>query len=566
MPSIKNYFSHPSIYESKLLSIGQKLNQALDRLETIPIIFSQNTETTEKQRHTMHEYIHAAKSLKKVLSSHPSIKIQNLRHHLEQRLTGLRYRIEAQNGGSELVAIDQHLLKQLVEMAGRWKLGQHLNPIKTVSARDFNKIEETCRYPKFVQLLLKDTSLQNSFFNWILRDNNGVRPFVEFPSTCFQIQQSALASRIGRFGENTLSIKKKHIRGNPETCEKILTLPFFNGLKTKHISVLDENKIVSLNGNYRLTVKEIFNVFKNKMNEPGPLEFFGVHGITNWHIHEHGWWDANKSIYHKIDLSLEEWWKQLPPYEILDKEQLKTRYGVFPNPNEWIVAAMGSRVVPNLNLEESHGYLEIAMPLDNGEYQIFDFGKFAAIYPLTVWQQLSFLTSTVIGRIAYPDENPFYSHRQHAKFPLVLNEQEGKCLMDHIRQELIKADSNNVIFQFSGENCAFWVQSLLQTLVPERVPNLFKIYLLDVHPSHPALGKIFRVFRRAPKAFQRTIIRVFDRCLGSHRKLAITENGKSLFKSLMTTPSRNEQAIFAPGLLHKQIEEGKLPGLIAFGH
>jgi hypothetical protein len=551
--------------EQRAITCGHQICQVLDRLERIPVIFSSDPRTADRQRQDAQIYLEAGKTFKSLLRRYQSPATEKLLLDLSRKITGFRYRVEAIHGGLDPEKVDREQLRHLSVLAARWKRDQPLNPNKRLIERDLKRILEACRYPKFVRLLLKDAELREAFFNWIIRDNNEGRPFIEFPSICSQLEQSFLAIRLGRFGEKILAFEK--ISQNPHTAvKKVIQLPFFNGEQTKRTSILDEDRIVWLNGNWQLPIKKVLEVFKNKNDEPGNLEFFGVNGIMNWNSHEHGNWNALTHDYERIDLTQPEWWKQLPPYEYLDREQIEMRYGVSPNQEEWVVAAAGSRQRLTLDLEDSHGYLEIVMPVGEGCYRLFVFGKFSALYPHGVWEALTFLTDTVAGRIAYPDENPFYSRRQQAKFPLRMTPEEGKSLMDQIRRDMIHARGNNVVFQFAGENCAFWVQSLLQRLAVDRVPNLYKVHLLETNPSNPLLGKVFDWLRYIPKKWQNPAIKVFDRCLGSNRKLAVTEEGEQKFKSLRTTPSRDEASIFVPGLLNKLIEEGQLQGIVSFGH
>lgn len=560
MPFVENSFEKHFIsrqFEKKLLQVGQKFNHALDKLEYTPVIFSGHENDISIQKHKMTRFIDAGKSLKTIFKKYHSSEIDRLLKEISQKITGLKYRIESIHGGLDPLEPDEALYEKLVTLAAEWKLKQQLYSDRTLTPRDLQKIRETSCYPKYCRLLIKDESLRLRFLKWMIQDNNKVKPFIEFPAVCARIESVALSMRIGRFAGECLSIKKKN-------AQKEIRLSFFDGAKARNISILDEDKIVTLNGDYQLTIKHIFEIFQNKKIGPGNLEIFGIGGITNWNTHELGWWDPSKNDYERIDLSSHDWWKRLPVLEILDKEKVEKKYQVSLDNNEWVASLVGTRSYPIINLEESHGYMEVAIPKDNGTYQIVSFGKFASVYPRGTWELLTFLANTVIGRIAYPDENTFYSNRQHAFYPVLLSPDEGAKMMEHIKEELIRARQNNIVFQFSGENCAYWAYSIVEKSKP--LPNLFKIYLLDVQPINPALAFIFRLFRSLPKVIQRPIINGFDRCLGSHRKIVVIENGQQQLKSLMRVPTRNEQSVFIPALLHNQIEESKVKGVVAFGH
>lgn len=546
-----------SFSEKRLLEVAEKFDRALDKLEYTPLIFSVHENVTSIQTQRVNRYIEAGKSLKAVFKKYRSPAIDRYLKTISQKIVGLKYRIESLHGGLDPLEADKVLYEKLLSLATEWKSKQPLYSDRTLTPRDLQKINETACYPKFCRLLVGDDALRERFFKWMIQDNNKVKPFIEFPAVCARIESVALSMRLGRFAGEGLSIKKKNAR-------KEIRLPFFDGTKARNISILDEDKIVTLNGDYQLTIKNIFEVFRDKKIRPGKLEIFGIGGITNWNTHELGWWSPSKNDYERTDLSSHDWWKDLPVLEILDKEKVEKKYQVSLDKNEWVAAIVSTRSYPIINLEESHGYMEVAIPDEKGSYQIVSFGKFASVYPNGTWELLTFLANTVIGRIAYPDENTFYSNRQQAFYPVLLSPEEGAKMMGHIKEDLLKARQNNVVFQFSGENCAYWAYSIVQKSKP--LPNLFKIYLLDVQPINPALAIVFSLFRSLPKIIQRPIINGFDRCLGSHRKIVVIENGQPLLKSLMRVPTRNEQSVFIPALLHNQIEESKIKGVVAYGH
>jgi hypothetical protein len=575
----KGVFSH---FVSRLISgddkrisaIGRAFCEELDGLEKTPVIFNAGKPVIEKQKRDFAEYLKTAKVVKKTLKTAPFANPQEQINVLARKVAALKYRIEAVHGGLEPKAVNeihsdhQDLLRQLLLLAARWKRSQILMPNKKLSERDALKLQEACRYLKFAKLLVVDTKLQETFFTWIIRDNNGVRQFVEFPETSTRITTTGLAARVGRFGGEGFSIKKKKITSNKEgPLKKVIRLPFFNGQKIKNISILNEAKIVTLNGGYQLTIQKILELFQQKPKNPGDLEFFDSTGVMNWNPHNLGWWNPQKNDYERINLDIPQWWNQLPVLESLTKAQVEAKYQEVLRDKEWIVAATASREKPSLELAGSHGYLEIAIPLENGSYGIYYFGKLAARFPrVTTLNLLKFLVNTVPASIVYPDENVYYPRRQFATFPLVVSPEKGEEMMKLIREDMIKAREGNLIFQLGCENCAYWAQATLQKLASERVPNLFKFSVLDSDPSDLLFSNILKLFRKAPKSWQPHLIGGFDLALGSWRGLTVVENGKKIFKSTLKSPYRQERVIFQPAFLHKQIQDGKLKGVISAGY
>ncbi len=43
------------------------------------------------------------------------------------------------------------------------------------------------------------------------------------------------------------------------------------------------------------------------------------------------------------------------------------------------------------------------------------------------------------GGNSHPDENVFYTHRQHVNFPHITTEKEGLAIMQSIRDDMLKA-------------------------------------------------------------------------------------------------------------------------------
>ena len=153
-------------------------------------------------------------------------------------------------------------------------------------------------------MLLKSNALQEQFFEWALRDRNPVGIFVEYPAIQQKLTDNLLQTRIGRLGGQALNIKKVNLQGKENIKEKVVTLLF----EGKPISILDENQEIIFKGNYRLTLREVFNIFHNKESEVGNLEFFHE-GIVNWNTHRLGSWNADKGEYERIDLQQANWWK-----------------------------------------------------------------------------------------------------------------------------------------------------------------------------------------------------------------------------------------------------------------
>src|ERR1700733_4155883 len=358
-----------SLESCRLAKIGHAFNTCLDQLEKIPIRFNTGSQTFHKQE--LSEFLKAAEVVKRVLEQNKShIEVKKQLDFLDQRIVGLRYRMEEHNGGLDKVAAaDNKDVETLKVEARAWKVGQELYEIKGLLPEEEDKIVKACEYPEFLKLLLSNPFIRLSFFKWALRDNNPVDVFVQFPSTCKALKACLFSGRIGRFAQECLSIVHKN---GSEGTKKIVTLPFEvqedKGLGKKNINILKEKKEVVLKGNYKVTMKEIFEEFKSKNKRPAKFEFYEGK-ICNFNSFELGWWNPQKDDYERVDLSKNDsaWWKDLPVFETLSEQKLKDKYGIKElNEGEWVAIVNSTRESSSLNIHNSHGYLEMAIPDEKG--------------------------------------------------------------------------------------------------------------------------------------------------------------------------------------------------------
>lgn len=528
------------------------LIQALDSLEKFPVRFVNSFHETNQAINYL-SYIQAAEILIQNMKNESSNGIQNLLNLLEQRVIALQYRLEKSNGGLSIVPFDKSLFERLHSLAAEWKSQQAIFFDKSLTDRDLKQLKETVEYSKFVQLLFKNEGLKDAFFEWILRDKNPVAPFIQFPAMQKKIVDCALNGRLGRLGKNLLAIKKKDLLIAQNTQEKILTLPF----EGNEISILDEDRIYCFRGNYRLSIKEVFQIFKDKNFKVGNLELM-KEGVINWNVHLLGWWDADKKKHQIIDLHKQDWWKQLPLFEVLSKHEAQKKYGWHLDGVKWNAAASASRGTPTLDFERSHAYLEVAIPISKEKYAIYDFGKFAYEFPSTFFENLKMFCHNVHATIAYPDENVFYSHRQHANHSFSLSPIEGARLMNAIREDMIIAQQRNLVYQIESENCAKWLHEKLEAALGEkRVPNLFKMHLLNTEPFG-AIATIFNLIKKLPAGIQTRVLTALHLPFGARAKTWIIEEGKKICKSLATHDFWETGEVFLPAYLHHQKEKGVL--------
>jgi hypothetical protein len=570
-PCKKSFTSLRCFEEQRWGKLAASLVREFDRLEKTPVSFGKNDEQTALFAEHLEAAKFVQKRMKDFLGTH---KVKKQFDALRQRMAAMRYRIEAENGGQDRQEPKEAVTEELEELAKKWKLTYPLYQDKEICQSERDKLREAAAYPKFAKLLVFDSAMRNLFFRWALRDNNSVDAFVQFPSTCNRLKSALITGRIGRFAEHFQLVQKVD-------NEKVFTLPFqveeeSGELRTRQISILDESQTLTLRGKFQLTIQKAIRVFANKNLDTGCLEFMGTNGICNWHPHELGWWNQQESRYEVIDLEEEnsEWWKQLPVFETLDSEQVKTRYGIEElQDGQWVAVAKSSRESLSLDIDRSHGYFEVLIPDATGSrYNVYPMGKFAKNFPTNLLAKCLFVTNTVESRIEYPDENPFYSHRQQASASFPLEEGQALELMETLRKDLLSARQGNVVFQFSWENCAWWPQERLEGLLGKssesdgKVPNLFVAKILDARPKLQPLKGIFGFCRNLPERIKNVAARAFAFLLGSWRGIYVIEGGRKIFKSTKTSDFRKNCEMYHPALMHVKIQNDEINGKVLFGH
>ena len=541
-----------------LLILGKTFCNVLNQVEKTPVVFGASSQPVNYQ-----EVLKAAKVVKHQLKASQSPKVKCQLNQLAFRIAALKYRLESVNGGLDRSGLNIEHYEKLLTQAAQWKFNHPLFHEKMLTEREDAKIDEACCHPKFAKLLIRNTRLREEFFKWALRDNNDVSIFIQFPAMRDRLNSTFLAARAGRFAHPLLRIEKRI--GNTE-IKKIVTIPEFNGEYVQRVNVLDKVQEVQLHCDWKLTLKKVLEVFANKNNDPGHIEFFGTLGFANWHSREIGWWNPKTKAVQQFDFDQPEWWKELPVVEELSKDNVEKRFQVSLKEGEWLVCAKASRTNANLDVDKCHGYMEVIVPTENGNYNLFPIGKYASFFPNGVLDLIKFIGATCPAKLAYPDENIFYTFRQHASYPIIMTEKQGHALMDLIKKEFILSRTGDSFFQFGAENCAFWVQNTLEAVEGLNVPNLFQLPMLEAEPANPALIGMFKIVKSTPKRWRNQITDLVDIFFCGHRGLEISEDGKKVFKSLATSPMRRQNILYQPGYLHYQIENKMLKGVIHKGH
>lgn len=535
--------------ETRLLSLAHALDKELDRLETIPVRFGSKP---VEQQADFQSILEASQLVLKMLHKHNSTQTVEWSHKLARKVLALQYRLERVNGGLDPAPVKEDLLFPLKRAAIAWKKEEAVIVEKTLSRPEIEVLSETASYTNFAELVINDPSTRSQYFEWIFKDKNTAAPFIVYPHLQSKIVECALNGRIGRMGGTQLQITK--VPAADGVAEKCLTMLMEN----TPVSLLDETAPVTFKGNYTLTIKEIFEVFKNKMYKVGNLEVL-KEGIINWNVHHLGYWDADKQIHHKIDLTQPRWWEQLPLFETLRIKEVIHRYGIVADGSRWIVAARATRGTPTLDYDKTHAFMELAIPGDDGTYAVYDFGKFAYQFPSSFFNSLLTFCLNMHATIAYPDENVFYTHRQHGCYPFAITNTQGLQLMELIKEDLIKAREYNLVFQIESDNCAKWLYEKLTAILTDTVPNLFKMSLMKTEPFG-FVGACFNILRKlnVPEQIQFKLLTLIHIPFGASTGTRILENGKLVIKALVNHEFWRTSEVYLPAFLIAQIQSGAL--------
>lgn len=534
--------------EKRHIKMAKESIKSLDAFEASPIPFgSKDSLLLANIRYQLN----FSEALHHFMQADIKEEAKKIRNELLRRILGLKYRLEMVNGGLDKNPPQFDKINRLAELAAQWKTSQIAISDKEISSKDLNKFQEISQYGDLTNLILQDSAIREAFFIWSIRDKNEINAFVEFPATQMKIVECGISARIGKINPHCLKISKE--RNESDEIFKVMTLPF----EGREYSILNDSLTITFKNEYTLTVRQIFQMFYDKNYRVGNLEFF-QNGINNWNNHHLGPWNPAKGDFDSLDVNQPGWWQLLPLMEVLTLEKAKARYGNHLNGINWNMAVTASRLNQSLSYENTHAYLELAIPVGNDQYSIYDFGKFAFIFPSSFWEGLATFCYNAYATIAYPDENIFYTHRQHVQQSYEITPEQGFQCMEIIRKDILLSREGSLVFQIESENCAKWTYLILIAILgPEKVPNLFQLPLVYTEPAG-AISLLFAILRPLPPAVQTFILNVMHLPFGARKNTYIIENGKRVGLSLEKHHFWRTSEVFLPALLHKQIESGKL--------
>lgn len=428
--------------------------------------------------------------------------------------------------------------KRLQLLATLWNQQQPHLQSSELTPFDEAQLYEASFWPSLLEEVFKSPRLQDNFFKWTLRDKNSVEIFARFPDWALRLLKANLSQRIGRLNGKGLKIEEGH-----------LTLLF----EGKKVPLTSLDQVVVLKHAYRLTLGEVLKVFENKAYDVGNLEYC-KEGIINWNTLELGSWVPFEGVWKRIDLDRPDWYNELPAFETLTPTEIKERYNIDEPPaQQWVLSAVSTRGSLNLDYNNTHAFLELAIPNGAGSYQIYNFGKFSIEFPKTALDRIKMLCRTTEARVSYPDENVYFTFREQALYPLLLFEHEGREVLDSIKKDILTGWKGNFVYQIESENCAKWVHYKLEVGRGSfAIPDLFRMPLLDTQPGGP-VSALFALIKWLPLSMRVPLLTFLHLPLGARQSIEIEEEGVRVAKSLSTHEFFRHGEVFLPALLNHKV-------------
>jgi len=320
------------------------------------------------------------------------------------------------------------------------------------------KLRRCCLYKEFVSTCRENKALLHLFFHSLIRNTpeeavDAVDIFIQAPAIQKQLQRTALDQRIHAVG--TAGLKFVETQDGNKDVQLLADGRFQSIANPSHTLTLS---------NTQLQIDDIFN----RLIEHNERAFQDIEYLQN------GLSLFDSRLPH-IDTLKPRWWEQLPIICKRSLEELEKKYGCSLKKDKAVCALCASRAFPDFSAQECHAWVEMAIPLHDGTFNIISVGMFAELFPHGLWETLQFAFGTYRADIITVDPNSFLTIREKTSVALPqLSEEKFSLAMELIGQEIDLAKQGQKIFQVQGENCASFVRTLARKLHPELNLEPFK--------------------------------------------------------------------------------------------
>lgn len=458
-------------------------------------------------------------------------------------------------------------MSALVIAASAWKADQiWASAHPDLSQRDQKLLTEAEQDPEVVKMLQDNPDEQERFFKWILRDHGTVGGFIGFPGLVDKIAKSHLQSRFGYFAGEGMEVQA--LTGK-EGAERAFTLCFEGeDGKPVYVNAYDETQEVTLKLGYKVTIKKVFDTFKKKRCEWGDLEVCGGM-ICNWSAGELArkdrdgnlvpidldhkiWWSqlppgkfitkaqalvimeaparakakaaklargqaiafAQKAGEErragrveealKLEASAAERRKASDDLSA-EAEKIKADAAASIKSGDAIVMIMGTRQMKSLGMAGTHAYDAIAMPTEDGRYEIQTIGMYSETFPRIIHEEPNPIKRVVYGvkevvnmiakthraKVVIPDGSHYIAGRQHGAKVCVVTQEVARQIWRNIAEDIQACRRNEEVYHIILRNCAMWtIRSLRGTPLEHELKDLFRVPFEASEPGGAA-GTIF---------------------------------------------------------------------------
>lgn len=419
------------------------------------------------------EHVHSLKGRVQVVSKEYLTAKEKIQlKTIQQQLMAYEHRYDILKPEQDLDKI-ANLTGKLVGICQRYKKNPKLYPggdgeLTKYDRKQLRLLAE--KYPHFAEQLIKNNQkggssdhLTTEFVKWALRERCSIDVFVQFPhermllSACFlskrtgAVHQSEGIKVIQEEGRKVVALKMQTGEGGTSAWVNILD----KGVKVKLPNLVDPTAPL-----YELTIKEMFDQFGKKTRGYENVEYVDD-GVVNWHAGKLGSYDPTVGKYDvlrpKDDAS---WLTKIPTLARMDREELREHYPgqTLCENGQYAFGIRATRIRPNYDISECHGYIELIIPDGEDSFLIKPFGLQTKVLPQNDGERVYHIASTQIGAIHTPDESFYLSQRQSIGEIFPVSSREFNLLRDYIGHNIEKANDGNKIFQAIGNNCANFAQ------------------------------------------------------------------------------------------------------------
>lgn len=430
-------------------------------------------------------------------------------------------------------------LEPWVQLGREWKEAQACLDRREMSGSDIERIRKGASFAGF-QELMQDSVIRHEFFNWTLRYRLPAELFICFPALRKKLSESYLHDQFA--SDEGANIRIDALARKAEVLFETDTWK----------NLLDKNTSISLGG-IDFTMNKVLEDFAESQYSSQHLRYFPKLANPDPNHKREGicFWEKHK-VMHTIDLSKEHFYEELPPVRRLTAQEVASGFDK-PLNGKWIFGIAVARDTKTETFSGNHAFLIMGIPMKDGLYSFFPFGKLPTFYPKTFSEFIKLMFGVVPSEIIYPDDNIDRFEREHLIIPIVCDEATGMTALNKIKKDILKSanGSRTLFFQIAALNCCHWVEKLAKKVF-DKLPDLFGIDFFDLKPAG-FTGRIFDVIRPY-KSFHPYLITPFVYFLSGETQ----HSGKKSYSILALAPWLKERGFFSASILFSRREKLEL--------